>query len=62
MNANEWNSGKSYVGHSYIKGSIYLDDRLIYKSNSSSDPTLPLSPSFNIYGYMCGVYIKYLAK
>lgn len=62
MNANEWNSGKSYVGHSYIKGSIYLDDRLIYKSRSGSDLKLPLSPAFNMYRYMCSVYIKYQAK
>lgn len=62
MNTNEGISGKSYVGHSYIKGSIYPDDRLIYESSSASDPMLPLSPSFNMYGYMCVVYIKYLAK
>lgn len=54
MNANESNSGRSYVGHSYIKGSIYLDDRLIYKSSSGSDPTLPLSSS--MYGHVWCVY------
>lgn len=56
MNANEWNSGKSYVGHSYIRGSIYPDDRLIYKSSSGSNPIVLLSPSFNMYGYMGYVY------
>lgn len=56
MNANEWNSGKSYVGHSHIRRSIYSDDRLIYKSSSGSNPKVPLSPSFNMYGYLGCVY------
>lgn len=59
MNANEWNSGKSYVGHSYIRGSIYPDDRLIYKSSSGSNSVVPLSPSFNMYGY---IHIMYVCK
>lgn len=50
------NSGKSYVGHSYIRETIYPDDRIIYKSSLGSDPIVPLSPSFKMYGYMGCVY------
>lgn len=56
MNPSKWNSSKSYVGHSYIRGSTYPDDSLIYKSSSGSNPIVLPSPSFNVYGYMGCVY------